>query len=186
MLYSTTNGNGFIEAKWLAGLNTIKLVNCRLSKEPPQWSNSSGSSIVKYHLEIDGVFDKIQLFLHLQQCGPIGCTKMNSANHCCGRGIEFNLSFTMDCNPNSGLDEFTRIAVDSCHLSPMLVHQQMLGGALKVAALDISPKVENIVRSQISRLLAVTHLQWAGKMMNIPQLLNRLISYNSPSNIGSC
>jgi len=187
LLLNATNKHGFIEAVWLGGINTVSLENCRLWRSEPNTSSVGAPGAKRrYHLTIGGVFKEIRLFLDLKQCGPFGCTTMNSPDHCCGDGIKFHLTFGMDCRTGRGREAFTDVLIEDCDVDPMLVEQDFLGGALRVDALDISPMVEKVVRTQIEKFIGGTQLEWAGRRMHIPDLLNRLISYNAPGAAGSC
>lgn len=192
LLLNQTNTQGFIQAVWLGGINTVNLDSCRLWRSVPNVADlgngvSSGPPPkTRYHMKISGIFKKIRLFLDLKQCGPWGCTTMDSPDHCCGDDIRFHLTIGMDCRPGRGLKSFEDVLIEDCDVDPMIVEQDFLGGALHVDALDISPMVEKVVTQQIEKFIGGTKLEWAGQRMSIPDLLNRLISYNAPSAVGYC
>jgi len=185
-LMNQTSDGGYIQAVWLGGIDTLSIDNCHLWRDKPAWNWTDHVKDIQYHLRIHGVFDRVRLFLHVRQCGPFGCTRMNSADNCCGDNIRFQLTFVMNCRPEHGLDAFQDIGIEDCKVDPMIVKEELLEGALEIDALDIAPQVEEIVKGKIAELMSATRLLWAGRQMNIPQLLNHLIGYNSPSAAGSC
>eukprot|EP00928_Gymnodinium_smaydae_P041049 TRINITY_DN27798_c0_g2_i2.p1 TRINITY_DN27798_c0_g2~~TRINITY_DN27798_c0_g2_i2.p1 ORF type:complete len:846 (-),score=152.73 TRINITY_DN27798_c0_g2_i2:259-2796(-) len=188
-LYNVQNGPNYAKALWLGGVNSINLNKCELRKDPPVWTvGTLGEPTTRYHLTIGGHFDMIKLFLHVNQCeGPLGCTRMDSADHCCGNNIEFNISFSMDCRPDSdSKNAFRGVTLEAVDIQPMIIDTTFFDGALEVQALDISPSVEKTVKEKLSGYINSAKLTWAGQEMHIPQLLNHLIAYNSPGSAGLC
>eukprot|EP00928_Gymnodinium_smaydae_P006039 TRINITY_DN1209_c0_g2_i3.p1 TRINITY_DN1209_c0_g2~~TRINITY_DN1209_c0_g2_i3.p1 ORF type:complete len:867 (+),score=207.38 TRINITY_DN1209_c0_g2_i3:45-2603(+) len=185
-LYETVNGNGFIKAAWVGGINTIRLNVCHLWKDPEY----EAAGLAKYHLKLGGHFEKVPLFLHAKQCesalrflGDGGCTTMHSADHCCGANKHFNVTLGLRCKVPTGFDaiELEKVAIDE-----LLVMTDFLGGSLRVKALDIAPTVMGLLGKETTKFLESAHLMWAGEQMSIPQLINHLIAYNSPGSVGMC
>lgn len=183
------SNSGFNQAVWLGGIDTISLDRCHLwrSEPPASSSNSPHDETRMYRLKIGGQFESLRLFLHVRQCGPFGCsTVMNSSDNCCGDKIRFHFTLSMPCRPSQGDDAFRDVVMEKFEIDPMLVEQRFMRGALKVDAMDIAPQVEKVVTEQTKNFMGKRSLEWAGAQVSIPQLLNRLISYNSPAAAGAC
>jgi len=176
----------YIIAKWISGVNSIRFSECNLFKMTPD-PFAPYSSNSTYQLTLGGVFDEIKLFLHARQCEDalafLGCTKMNSADHCCGSDIRFNVTFELGCKEGLG---FSDVKLVGMKLDPLWVGANFLDGQLKLKALDIGPKVEDLMQNSFTGWLADARLDWAGKKMKIPDLINDLIKYNSPGHRMSC
>mmetsp|Transcript_110761 Transcript_110761/g.352866 ORF Transcript_110761/g.352866 Transcript_110761/m.352866 type:complete len:863 (+) Transcript_110761:120-2708(+) len=190
MLVDSTTDSGFVQVPWVAGLNTIHFDKCHLLRDSVLSDSRSALPSSEYHLTVGGVFKHLNLFLHVKKCGPFGqCTNMNSADHCCGDDIRFQLRFSMGCKPGQGAKVSWNISLESCDIDPMLVEKSLVDQSwvqLNVAAVDISPRVEKAVKSQLSKFIDGAEIFWAGRDMHVPELLNQLISYNSPSHVGEC
>jgi hypothetical protein len=182
------SNSGFNQAVWLGGIDTISLDRCHLWKSEPDSSSSSPRNETSmYRLKIGGQFDRLRLFLHVRQCGPFGCsTVMNSSDNCCGDKIRFHFTLRMPCRPSDGDDAFRDVLMENFEIDPMIVEQRFMRGALKVDAMDIAPQVEKVVTEQTKNFMGKRSWEWAGAQVSIPQLLNRLISYNSPAAVGTC
>jgi len=188
LLVNTTNDNGFVQALWVGGVDTIHLDRCHLSRDPPV-SHNSAQSTSEYHLSIGGVFKHLRLFLHLKQCGPFGCTRMNSADNCCGDDIRFRLAFSMQCARHADSSSLRSIALEKCDIDPLFIEKKLLKQSwvhLAVDAADISPQVEDMVKKQLREFISEARIFWAGREMRIHELLNQLIVYNSLDHVGSC
>lgn len=180
-----SDGDHFIKALWLAGINSLRLSGCNLWHDDAEMIEDQPWT--KYHLEIDGQFDYVQLFLDMRQCtSVIGCTAFATADNCCGKNIGVRLRFDMECSPTTGDDSFHSFTLASIELGQLIVNAQGGDGNHLSMVLDISPQVEDVVRGEIRRIISDTHLKWAGQSMDIPMLLNKLIKYNSPGSAGSC
>lgn len=183
-LMNTTTDDGFVQAIWMSGLDTIKLDGCRLWREN---MNSTMGEATPMHLAIEGTFKHLNLFLHLKQCGPFGCTNMNSADHCCGDDIRFRLTFGMHCRP--GRKVLRDVGIESCAIDPMLIRKQLAEHSwynVAVDTVDISPQVEHVVRDMIRNFMSATQIFWAGRRMHLTDWLNLIVAYNSPSTSGQC
>jgi len=188
LLVNTTNENGFVQALWVGGVDTIHLDGCHLWRDPPV-SHRDGRPTTEYHLTIGGVFKHLSLFLNLKQCGPFGCTRMNSADNCCGDDIRFRLAFSMQCTRDAEQSAFRSVALETCDIDPLFIEKKLVKQSwvhLAVDAVDISPQVEAMVKKQLSEFISEARIFWAGRNMPIHELLNQLIAYNSPDHAGSC
>jgi len=192
-LYEVHKGGNYINLKWLAGVNTMKLDTCRLWKDVPVWNDTSQKMSTRFHLQIGGKFDEVRLYMKARQCARFswfGCSDFDSDRHCCGEDIRFNFTLGLGCSPSAltGADAnaFRTVEVEEFRLDPLIVHADFMGGALHVDAMNIGPKVEQIVTHKMTEFLESTHVHWAHKAMHIPGLLNHLIAYNSPDRAGSC
>jgi len=186
-LYQTKDGDNYVHAVWLSGINTLNLTFCHLWKEAPHQGGT------RYHLTFGGRFDKIQMFLRARECGKfpmLGCTAVNSSRHCCGDNIGFNITFGLQCRPSRRHEEaFKNVTLESCEIEdPMLVDTnfQMLGGNLDLRVLDIGPRIQGLLRNAIARFIRSVEFTWAGERLGVPQLINQLVAYNSPANAGAC
>jgi len=188
LLLNTTTDDGFVQAIWMGGLDTMALDGCKLWQE----SGTNGPSLhvnKAFHLTIEGIFKHLSLFLHLKQCGPFGCTTMNSADHCCGDDIRFRLTFGMHCRSGSPAEALRDISIESAEIDPMLIRKRLLDKSwynVAVDAVDISPQVEKVVQDMISKFIPAAKIFWAGRQMHLTEWLNLMLSYNSPNMAGSC
>merc|ERR1712216_189825 len=116
-----------------------------------------GSKAV-YKLTLGGSFERVRLFLDYRKCGAFGCTTLNSADHCCGTDISFQLKFVMKCSPGeSALDQ---IEIADCQIDPMFIKQRLLGGLLQFDAVDIAPRIAGIVQERINEFMSGMHITW--------------------------
>lgn len=192
-LYSSVDNSGYIQALWLAGLNTIHLHTCYLWKEKRTDHISNDVAYkdptvtTRYHLSLGGSFDFVKLFLHLKKCSaPFGCTLLNSADHCCGENIKFNITFGLECRPSVDGQSFKRVVVEGASIDSMMPNLDFFGGTVQVKVVDIAPTIERLVKDHFSDTLNSAKFRWAGEERKLPDLLNRLIKYNSPASAGTC
>jgi hypothetical protein len=187
-LYDVSNDNGFIKALWLGGINTVRVDGCSLYKDTPIMSDFNAQNLTRYHLSLQIVFDKISLFLDAKQClgGLLGCTQMNSADHCCGENVEVNITFGMDCIPTEGGSSFREVELEKTNIDPMMVDSSFLGGSLSVQVIDIGPMIQKLVTNFLSEKIRTVEISWAGMKLTIPEIINHLIAYNSPGSAGAC
>merc|ERR1719271_1600770 len=82
----------FTKAVWFGGLSTMHFDACSLTRKSMS-ASAWGSS--QFRLSVSGQFDQIKLYIRAHN-GPI---VMDSADHCCGKNISFNLGFVVDCIP---------------------------------------------------------------------------------------
>merc|ERR1712232_317062 len=88
----------YMNAIWIGGLRTMDVHECQLHKVPNPQPGMS-----QYQFHIAGEFEKLSLYLRVKQCMPMGgCVNMNSADHCCGKHIGFNFTFSIDCKSSPG------------------------------------------------------------------------------------
>lgn len=179
---------GYVRALWISGLNTLRFERCSLEKHPSLPGKDKASSIGApevYRLALHGMFDRISMYLDLNQCGSLGCTRINSADSCCGDDIRFRIEFQMQCSPDRP-GELEGIRVTNCSTGPMYVHQDKFGGMLQVDAYDVGPEVAKVVQQRIAEILDDTKITWGGHSLTLPQFLSRLVAYNAPRNQFIC
>jgi len=183
-LQTSGNDQEYMNAIWMGGLKTMQINSCSLSKVSPEDSHPGTSS---YRFHIGGNFDHISMFLRVKQCMPMGgCVKMNSAKHCCGDDISFNFTFGVDCRESPGSSNAIRsLRLIGADLGQMLVNQDMLDGALKIQAMDISGEVESAVKSHVETALD-TKIKWGERELDMGDMLNRIVQYNAPADAGQC
>jgi len=181
-LQTSESANGeYMNAIWISGLHTTRFSNCKLEKRP-----ANDMRQTHYRLQVGGLFGHLAMFLRVKTCTPLGCTRMNTAKNCCGRDLGFNFSFLMSCRPSSvGIDAIRDVKFEKISIDPMIVSAELMKGALKVDAMDISPQVEGAITDQIEAMLK-KHVPWGGKPLSLEQLLNKIVWYNSPPNAGTC
>jgi len=167
-----------MDAIWMGGLRTLSFDSCHLEKVNDGLPET-------YRLKVGGQFHKISMFLRVKTCSPIGgCIKMNSADHCCGKNIGFNFTFDIACNPDKN-NAIRAIRLQDADLDPMLVEQKLLGGAMKVQAMDISNQVESSVKGHIADMLHM-QMKWGEQKLGVADMLNKLVMYNAPNQAGTC
>lgn len=172
----------YMNAIWIGGLRTLDVRECELKRVANPQPGMS-----QYQFHIAGEFEKLSLFLRVRQCMPMGgCVKMNSADHCCGKHIGFNFTFSIDCKSVPGsLNAIRNLQLVDASFGKMIVHQEMMGGTMHVEAMDISGQVEGTVKSHIKDMLDM-HIPWGGQSLSIGRMLNKLVQYNAPTDAGRC
>merc|ERR1712070_1101565 len=111
---------------------------------------------------------------------------MNTADNCCGDNLGFNFSFLLSCKPASmGINAIRSVSFEKADIDPMIVSANLMKGALKVQAMDISPRVEEAISDSVKSMLH-HRIPWGGKPLNHAQILNKIVWYNAPSNAGMC
>lgn len=181
-LHTEGDKNGYMNAVWIGGLRTTSFKRCKLEKRP---TNEKGQT--QYRLSVGGVFGHLSMFLRVKSCNPlVGCTRINTADNCCGDNLGFNFSFLLSCKPPSmGKNAIRSVEFERADIDPMIVSTKLMEGAIKVDAMDISPRVEHAVSEQVEGMLH-RHIPWGGKPLNLAQILNKIVWYNAPSNAGTC
>merc|ERR1711957_676167 len=186
-LYTTNDSNGFITASWISGINTMMLDSCHLWSGPVKDDTGDGAPFKRYHLTVGGEFSKMKVYLKMKQCNLLTCERMDSADHCCGDDVRFQATFGLDCTPGLGLNAFKKLALEDFQIQKLQVQASMFDGFVEVSGFDIaaiiSPMIEKAVQGQVADFLSTAHLEWAHKDLNVPQLLNRLVYYNSPDEV---
>jgi hypothetical protein len=180
-LQTQGDANNYMNAIWIGGLETMEVTQCSLTRALSQVPGES-----EYNFVIAGEFGKLPLFLRVRQCTAVGCVKMNSAKHCCGKHVSFNFTFGIDCKSVPGsMNAIRDLKLLTADFGKMIVHQDMIGGHLKVDAMDISNQVTQTVKAHIQDMLKAT-IPWGGHKKSVSDMLNKLVQYNAPSNVGTC
>lgn len=182
-LHTEDTEDGYMNAIWMGGLRTTSFNSCSLAKTSDA---DNDASTTQYRLAMSGVFGHLSMFLRVKSCSAFGCTHLNSADNCCGSHLGFNFSFRLMCKPPGlGYDAIRKITFEDIKIDPMIVDVKMMGGALKINAMDISPKVEKAVKEQVQDMMAAT-IPWGGKPLSLAQILNKIVWYNAPARAGTC
>jgi len=173
-------GGGYIKAVWLSGLNSGNFTGCQLSR------NVTKQAV--YSLKISGRFRAINLFIDAKICnGIVGCTDLYSDDHCCGTDINFDVIFEMQCQPGSSQKrQLSNLKIQRCKVDPMFVEERLYGGLVVVDAMDIAPVIESLVADKIQYYMDTVNLTWGGNSLNLAQFVNRLVSYNAPTQDFEC
>lgn len=175
--------DGYIKAVWLSGLNTANFSGCHL------WRNASQpAKPAVYNLQITGTFAHLNLFLDAKICnGLVGCEKLFSDDHCCGKHINFVVDFEMQCLPGARQRrELSNLKIKSCKVDSMFVRERLYGGLVTVDAMDIAPQVQRTVAQKIQYYMDNVNVTWGGNALNLAEFVNRLVSYNAPTQDFEC
>jgi len=181
-LQTSGNDKQYMNAVWMGGIRTMQVNTCYLTKVPIK-----GARGTSYRFHIGGKFDELTMFLRVKQCIALGsCVKMNSAKHCCGDNIAFNFTFALDCRESPGSSDAIRsLTLTDANLGHMYVHEDMLGGVFKIQAMDISGQVESSVKGHMDKVLH-TKIKWGKRKFDMAGMINKIVQYNAPSNVGQC
>jgi len=163
-----------VTAVWIGGLNSMNVKDCSLTKQ------LLDSGRTAFSLEIAGVFSEIKLFLRVNTMG----VHMDSADHCCGKDIRYSMKLVLDCIPDPVKGAIKGIRLESFDISSMYVEEKI--GMLTIDAMDLSTLLKNLVKDRINIVINKVHLTWAGNKLKLPQMLDKLVSYNAPERWGQC
>eukprot|EP00747_Dinoflagellata_sp_TGD_P023247 gnl/TRDRNA2_/TRDRNA2_129671_c1_seq1.p1 gnl/TRDRNA2_/TRDRNA2_129671_c1~~gnl/TRDRNA2_/TRDRNA2_129671_c1_seq1.p1 ORF type:complete len:474 (-),score=75.99 gnl/TRDRNA2_/TRDRNA2_129671_c1_seq1:22-1338(-) len=203
-LYEGVAAGKRISALWVSGLNTTSLATVKIVRVPlrdgeeviassqaavPDKSPDPASSFsivdrIRYELEVEGSVDAVRLFLRVDECkhGDETCKPMMaSSDACCGDDRHFSVRISASCRP--GDSELSDVHVNELKVDPLVVHPTLQVGALQIQlpTKDIAPPVEAWFRAKLTEYLTNNKIIWWGtRYLDLAQLFNKVLRYNSP------
>lgn len=193
-----------ITVLWMSGLNTMQFTNVsfqRTTKKdaPIGWNFAASKSKIlnHYELSISGVLAQPRLFLRIEQC-EINTTSMTpllnlckiffeTDRSCCEPNRRFHVQIAAECH--FGDDALSQVRVQSMHLDSMTVipimHKKNLN--VRIANKNITKTVMKQVRENLRLYLIEQKLfRSEGVDLTFPQLLNRILRFNTPNQEFHC
>jgi len=207
-LHEEMEGRMKVDIMWISGLNTLNITDVMIHRQSQvqlawggagEWWNrnqteqmASESVVERYVLSVAGEFQKLQLYLHVEDCSQQPCnTLMDSFDACCEGHRHFTVKLAAECV--AGDKDLSHVSVEEMLLDSLVIAAQMdkqkAGGIIRTTlpTRDITKDVKSIVQKTLTAYL--THekfLPWGNDRLDLSMFLNKVIRFNSPDGEFRC
>jgi len=201
-LHEEMKGPLKVSIMWMSGLNTVNVSSISIHESNQVqlawggagewWNHTLGKQLAaqtvieQYVLTIAGEFQKLSLYLHVEDCAQQPCKVMlDSFDSCCEDHRHFVVKLVAECAV--GDNSLSHVRIDDIVLDELVIAAQMdmhkAGGVIRAAlpTQDITPDVKKTVKDTLGNYLSKEKfLPWGEDKLDLSMFLNKIIRYNSP------